>query len=151
MLAYKRIRLFKLEKKYFMQSQACIHVYAAREDEAWRFLRTWEFHRRTDCIGKYQQLSVYNDDEDDNCKCNYYPLTNFFSAFFSDCFYQVINARNQQENKCICEIQNNVHILPTSRHELIIENMKDIINQNMHLYCSHCQAPELEFPECKEK
>lgn len=82
MLAYKRIRLFKLEKKYFMQSQACIHVHAAREDEAWRFLRTWEFHRRTDCIGKYLQLSVYNDDEDDNCKCNYYPLTNFFSAFF---------------------------------------------------------------------
>lgn len=51
MLAYKRIRLFKLEKKYFMQSQACIHVHVAREDEAWRFLRTWEFHRRTDCIG----------------------------------------------------------------------------------------------------
>lgn len=74
-----------------------------------------------------------------------------FLLFFSDCFYQVINARNQQENKCICEIQNNVHILPASRHELIIENMKDIINQNMHLYCSHCQAPELEFPECKEK
>ena len=36
MLAYKRIRLFKLEKKYFMQSQACIHVHVAREDEAWR-------------------------------------------------------------------------------------------------------------------
>ena len=65
MLAYKRIRLFKLEKKYFMQSQACIHVHLAREDE------TWEFHRRTDCIGKYLQLSVYNDDEDGNCKCNY--------------------------------------------------------------------------------
>lgn len=71
MLAYKRIRLFNLEKKYFMQSQACIHVYVAREDEAWHFLRTWEFHRRTDCIGKYLQLSVYNDDEDGNCKCNY--------------------------------------------------------------------------------
>lgn len=71
MLAYKRIRLFKLEKKYFMQSQACIYVHLAREDEAWHFLRTWEFHRRTDCIGKYLQLSVYNDDEDGNCKCNY--------------------------------------------------------------------------------
>lgn len=71
MLAYKRIRLFNLEKKYFMQSHACIHVYVAREDEAWHFLRTWEFHRRTDCIGKYLQLSVYNDDEDGNCKCNY--------------------------------------------------------------------------------